>query len=66
MLTIARPMPFNNRMNGQNARMNSSVGFTTISAVASDRSSAIVFGASSPRVMCSDVTIAKATATEML
>ena len=53
-------------MNGQNAFMNSSVGLTTSSAVASARSSAMVFGASSPRTMCSAVTIANAMATAML
>ena len=66
MLTTARPIPFSSRMNGQNARMNSSVGFTTISAVASDRSSAMVFGASSPSTMCSAVTMANAIATAIL
>ena len=35
--------------------MKSSVGFTTSSAVASARSSAMVFGVSSPSVMCSAV-----------
>ena len=42
-------------MNGQNARMKSSVGFTTSSAVVSARWSAMVFGVSSPSVMCSAV-----------
>ena len=46
--------------------MKSSVGFTTSSAVASARSSAIVFGASSPSTMCSAVTIANAIATATL
>ena len=53
-------------MNGQNAFMNSSVGLTTQSAVVSGRSSAIVFGASSPSTMCSAVMMAKAIATAML
>jgi hypothetical protein len=44
-------MPFSSRMNGQNVRMKISVGRTTSRAVASDRSSAIVFGANSPMVM---------------
>src|SRR6185503_5011295 len=66
MLTTARPMPLRTRMNGQNAFMNSSVGFTTSSEVPSGLSSAIVFGASSPRTMCSAVTMAKAMATAML
>ena len=59
-------MPFNRRMNGQNTFMNSSVGLTTISAVASGCSSAMVFGASSPSTMCSAVTMANAIATAML
>jgi hypothetical protein len=53
-------------MNGQSARMKSSVGLTTRSAVFSERSSATVFGASSPSTMCSAVTIANAIATAML
>ena len=65
-MTTACPVPFSRRMNGQNAFMNSSVGLTTSSAVASARSSAIVFGASSPSTMCSAVTMAKAMATAML
>ena len=53
-------------MNGQNTRMKSSVGWTTSSAVASDFSSAMVFGASSPSTMCRAVTMANAMATAML
>ena len=46
--------------------MKISVGLTTHSAVASDRSSAMVFGASSPSTMCSAVMIANEMATLML
>ena len=66
MLTTARPMPFSSRMNGQKAFMKSSVGLTTHSAVASARSSAMVFGASSPSTMCRAVMMANAIATAML
>ena len=53
-------------MKGHNRRMKSSVGLTTQSAVASECSSAMVFGASSPSTMCSAVTAANAIATAML
>ena len=53
-------------MNGQNARMKSSVGFTMRSAVVSARCSAMVFGVSSPSVMCSAVISANAIATARL
>ena len=44
-------------MNGQNTRMKSSGGLTTSSAVASARSSAIHFGASSPKTISTAVMI---------
>src|SRR5437773_2763684 len=63
---MARPPAFSKRINGQNARMKSSVGLTSQSAVASARCSAIVLGVSSPSVMCSAVMSANAMATAML
>ena len=53
-------------MNTQKTFMKISVGRTTHSAVASDRSSAMVFGASSPSTICSEVMMANDTATLML
>ena len=47
-------------MNGQNTRMNSSVGRATMSEVRSGYCSATVFGASSPSTMWSAVMIANA------
>ena len=52
-------------MNGRNSHRNSAIGLTTSSAVFSACWSAIVFGASSPRTMCSAVMAAKAIATEI-
>ena len=53
-------------MNGENTRMNSSSGCTSQIAVASGRSSAIHFGASSPNTISAAVMIANAIATAML
>ena len=53
-------MPFSRLMNGQNTRMNSSVGRATMSDVRSGCCSATVFGASSPSTMWSAVMIANA------
>jgi len=53
-------------MNGQNTRMKSSSGRTSQIAVASGRSSAIHFGASSPNTISAAVMIAKAIVTAML
>jgi hypothetical protein len=62
----ARAIPCIRRMNGHSARMKSSVGFTISSAVASARSSAIHFGASSPRTIWNVVIMVNAMATAML
>jgi hypothetical protein len=53
-------------MNGQKMRMNTSSGRTSQIAVASGRSSAIHFGASSPKTISAAVMIANAIATAML
>ena len=53
-------------MNGQNTRMKSSSGLTSQMAVASGRSSAIHFGASSPKTISAAVMMANAIATAML
>ena len=65
-LTTACAVPCSSRMNGHSTRMNTSVGATTHSAVASARSSAIHFGVSSPKTMWKAVMTVNAIATAML
>ena len=65
-LIIPDTSPRGVNLPGENDFMKISVGFTTQSAVASARSSAIVLGASSPSTMWSAVMTANAIATEML
>ena len=64
--TTQRPVLFRTVMNGQKTRMKISVGRPTMSAVRSACWRATVFGASSPRTMCSAVMKAKPSATEMV